>query len=155
MGRYRKPPQQEIMEGSPGKRPIRVGAIPDNEIGPPPHGLSPAARKIWDRVSQEWSLTLTSADREAFEHYCCHAALHARLRRAADELGMFDTDAKGQTCLSAAFRALMQSEAMMLKYWATFGATPGTRGRVPAKSISYPKARKGGLEVLQGGKTDP
>jgi len=152
--RPRKPSQQQILEGAPGKRPIPIGNIPDTDIGDPPPGLPKAARKIWLRVGQEWALSLCSSDREALSLYCRTAARHEALERRCDREGCFDFDKDGRMIVSASFRALQQSGAMLTKLFAMFGATPATRGRVPAKTISYPKARRGGLEVLQGGKID-
>ena len=154
MGRYRKPPQQAILEGAPGKRSIPVGSIPDTDVGNPPRGLSAEAKRVWNRLRQEWSLILSSADREAFAFYCRAAARQDALEDRCDREGMFDFDKDGRNIVSANFRAMQANGATLMKLFAMFGVTPGTRGRVPTRTVTPNAARRGGLEILQGGKAD-
>ena len=85
-GRKPKPTHLKLIEGNPGKRPIRTGPErPITTMPEPPDHLNADARTEWDRVAHGLHALrlLETVDR---------AALAARLRAALQELGSLDND---------------------------------------------------------------
>jgi phage terminase small subunit len=116
-GPAKKPTALEIAEGNPGKRPINTHEPKFAEREPEmPTGLSPAARRIWNRtvaIMLTVPNLLTVADGAALADYCevraqkdeLQKAMRARERESA-KLIIAQATQKGQRITAAEARAL-------------------------------------------------
>ena len=155
MPRYTKPAALKIIDGGADHSPINLSAEDDRALGPPPDSLTEAETAIWYRTANEWRLLLTAQDRAAFTIVCKQLALRDVLEAEVAENGRYSVTESGRSVLSAAYRALQDLDREIMRAFNSFGATPGTRGRVQGdRKLPYSKAQKGGLELLTWGGLD-
>ncbi len=135
MGRKPKPRSLEILQGKPGKRPLRNEPEPDICIPDPPDFLEGEALAEWNRMAPQLEkLSLISeVDRTAFAAYC---KLYTRWVEAEAELEQSNLLVKtthGNVIQNPLVGIVNTALVNMLKYLTEFGMTPAARARVSIK----------------------
>lgn len=151
MPRPRKPAELRLLEGNPGRRPVRVGPRPAEGVGPCPAGESAAVQRYWRRLRREWSLLLTAQDRDALRDYCRLSVMAEAVWAAVQHEGPLAPDGDRRT-LGRALRGWLTLQAERRKMQGEFGATPATRGRVSGGMVigSGAARRTGPARLLTG-----
>jgi len=88
-GRKPKPTHLKLIEGNPGKRPIRTGPDrPATAMPEPPEHLNELARAEWERVAHGLHALrlLETVDRAALAAYCVAYARWVQAERAIAEM---------------------------------------------------------------------
>ena len=158
-GRKPKPTALKVLEGNPGKRPIKA-----NEPAPPkgdvkcPSWLLPEAKKEWKRlaVSLEAMGVLTTADLMAFAGYC---QAYARWREAEEFItqhGSIFKTPSGYVQQVPQVSIAQQNLKIMQSFCTEFGLTPACRARIiAAGGVSDDTLKNDPLErLLRGGWRD-
>jgi len=139
-GRKRKPAKLALLEGNPGRRPIRKEPEPPEGIPEPPDFLDEYGREEWDRVA--WGLNamgvLAEIDQNVFAAYCdaysvWRRAMEARaeLRKGGDKMaGIIMERKNGGKDISPLFRVARQAKEEMIKCAAIFGIGAEARARL-------------------------
>lgn len=144
-GRKPKPAALRNLQGNPGKRAIRAGAVCAPHSGRCPRYLDGEAKKKWKNMAALLlgMGLLTEADEDALALYCQSWSdfLEARLLVAALGLVVWDVDAEGQPTGSGkpnpAVAVADRAWARLLRLMAEFGLTPSARMRVaPAPVVN-------------------
>jgi P27 family predicted phage terminase small subunit len=127
-----KPVALRILEGNPGKRPIRAKATAPRGAVTCPEWLTAEARAEWRRLAPALTRAglLTPLDRSAFATYCQSFARWKECQRVLEE--------SGPLYLSATGRLLERPEVGMAQRLAKevreigtdFGLSPASRGRL-------------------------
>lgn len=139
IGAVPKPTAQRILEGNPGKRPIR-GDEPQprhlNFVTPPSH-MTDRGKQVWLRLADEMARIglLTCVDVDEFERYCELRAAWEQARDDIQERGMVVThvnkrDAEKCGTLNPSFRAFRDLGPEIGKLADRFGLTPSARTRI-------------------------
>ena len=132
-GRKPKPTALKLLEGNPGKRPIR-----GNEPMPPrsqpscPAHLSPTAKAEWKRLAQTLNQigVLTQVDRSALAAYCqCYGRWVEAERKLAETPVILKTPA-GYVQPSPWLAIANKQLELMAKFMAEIGLTPASRSRL-------------------------
>lgn len=130
-GRKPRPPALRLVEGNPGKRPIKNTPRPKGRSARPA-GLSPDAANEWRRLAPQLTLLglLTAADRAFFAAYCEAWASWRRADRKVAELGELVLDDNGVPVKNPWLRIRVESAAEMHRFGAEFGLSPASRTRL-------------------------
>src|SRR5215831_5793220 len=120
-GRKPKPPQLRLVGGNAGKRPIRRSPQPKGVAARPP-GLSPAARREWDRLKPPLAALglLTPADAQFFACYCEAAATWRHANQQLRKLGEMVLDDKGMPCRNPWLRVRSDAAAELRQFGSEF-----------------------------------
>ena len=149
-----KTAEVKLLEGSPNHSGMNLGPRKDEPVGECPKSESKEVKAIWKECSLDWELLLTIQDRAAFLMYCRTQSLYDETYKELSEDGTVDFNTAGRMITSARFSQLGELTNHLLRLYSTFGATPTARNRVPGKHITSAQARKGGLDLLTGGKDE-
>ena len=142
-GRKPKPTHLKLIEGNPGKRPIRTGSErPATAMPDAPDHLNNTARSEWDRVAHGLHALrlLEMVDRGALAAYCVTYARWVQAERAIAEMGKRDMLTGGLMIKTSNGNAIQNplvgtaNKAMsdLVRYAAEFGMTPSARSRIIA-----------------------
>ncbi len=141
-GRKPKPTRLKIIDGNPGKRPIR-GEEPQPPKGQPscPAHLSPTAKAEWKRLAR--SLTgiglLTQADRAALAAYCQSYGRWVEAERELVETPVLLKTPAGYVQPSPWLAISSKQLELMAKFMAELGLTPSSRSRL---AVQFPSRVK-------------
>jgi P27 family predicted phage terminase small subunit len=134
-GRKRKPTALKLLQGNPGKRPIRQDEPkPEVCVPDPPDHLSNVAKEHWKLIGEQLAEVgiLTRIDSDALALYC---EAYARWVHANQQLQQFGPLVKAPSgypmqspFLAIANKAFDQLRAMLTE----FGMTPSSRTKVHA-----------------------
>ncbi len=141
-GRRPKPAHLKLIEGNPGKRPIRAGVvIPPTPVvpAPPPH-IDDIAKAEWDRIAPGLHALrlLDRVDTASLAAYCTAFSRWVTAENALAEMAKLDKttgalmirtsngNAVQNPLVGVANRAMRD----MIKYAAEFGMTPSARTRI-------------------------
>jgi P27 family predicted phage terminase small subunit len=136
-GRKPKPTALKLLQGNPGKRPLRDDEPrPEVCLPDPPEHLSAVAKEHWGVIGAQLAEAgiLTSIDRDALALYC---EAYARWVHANEQLRLFGVLVKAPSgypmqspFLAIANKAFEQMRSMLTE----FGMTPSSRTRVRVAS---------------------
>ena len=141
-GRKPKPTRLKIIEGNPGKRPLR-----GNEPQPPrsqptcPAHLSPTAKAEWKRLAQSLNKIglLTQADRAALAAYCQSYGRWVEAERKLAETPTLLKTPAGYVQASPWLTISSKQLELMAKFMAELGLTPSSRSRLAIQIPTGPK----------------
>ncbi|MGM0583283.1 MAG: phage terminase small subunit P27 family [Pseudomonadota bacterium] len=141
-GRKPKPTALKVLEGNPGKRPLR-GAEPSLPPARPacPAHLSPVARAEWERLVEvlEETGVLTSADQGALAAYCqAYGRWVEAERRLAETPALLKTPA-GYLQISPWMTVANKQMELMARFMGELGLTPAARSRLAIQPTRGPK----------------
>jgi P27 family predicted phage terminase small subunit len=143
-GRPRKPIEQALREGNPGKRqlpePVRLrGGDP---IKPP--GLPDAASELWDEIVPALASAgvVDRVDTASLTALCLEWARAEEARQLIDEDGVLGVGSTGQLAAHPALAIERSAHLVFLKFAQEYGLTPAARARIAA-------AMAGAREVLE------
>lgn len=139
-GRKPKPTALKILDGNPGRRPLRERE-PEPRIGRPscPHWLDLEAKREWRRISRELHAMglLTQADRAALAAYCqCWSDWRSAVEAIREHGRTFSTE-KGEIRQRPEVALGQKALTLLKSYLVEFGLTPSSRTRisVPVKPL--------------------
>lgn len=128
-----KPDVIRVLEGNPGKRPIRdnVG-LPPSENLKPPSFLPADAKNEWKRVVHKLAGVglLTDLDLSALAAYCQSYATWLEAIKRIKELGMIVKSPNGYPMPNPYIKIQRDAQSEMLSWLREFGMTPSARTRV-------------------------
>ncbi len=149
-GRPPKPTQLKIIEGNPGKRPLRRGEPqPQRGIPSRPGWLSPEAKREWNRVAPELDRMglLAEIDRALLAAYCeCWATYVAAVKALRAKKEAPEADGSAQASLTfttekgyvgprpeiGIAKAMVEK---MMQLSARFGFTPSDRSKMVVPEV--------------------
>lgn len=155
-GPVQRPTVLRVLEGNPGKRPIRPHVqMQAKEIPDPPVFLSPRALEEWNRLAPGlFALKLlTDADVGVFSAYCqaygrwqdAETKLLEMREKDPQTFGMLIKSSKGNPIANPlvyiASAAMRDAHRMALE----FGMTPSARSRIDAEGQAKPTSKWAGL----------
>jgi P27 family predicted phage terminase small subunit len=155
-GRKPKPTHLKLIEGNPGKRPIRAGRTRPVTVMPePPEHLNDDAREEWHRVAHGlYALRLLeTVDRATLAAYCVAYARWVQAERAIAEMGKRDMLTRGLMIKTSNGNAIQnplvgtanKAASDMVRYAAEFGMTPSARVRLSVDGGSGASGKWAGL----------
>ena len=150
MPNNRKPTALRVLEGNPGRRPIRA-----TEPKPPVEGLicpakmSREAKSEWARIVPQLKACglLTRLDRALLVLYCETWADYVELRLNVIEFGRTFSTPNGYPMTRPEVKQLEIAQAQLRQLAAEFGLSPAARTRLEAPS---PNAQRDDLDALLG-----
>lgn len=127
-----RPTHLRALEGVEESRLNRDEPIPSDIRVVAPVELSPAARRIWDRLAKDLidKKVLTCWDVDEFANGC---RIQALLNEALDQAESGDMVVPGSNdnyVLNPVIRAVTTLEASLRSIWSRFGLTPGDRAQL-------------------------
>jgi P27 family predicted phage terminase small subunit len=141
-GRKPKPTSLKLLQGNPGKRPIR-GSEPQPPRSQPscPAHLSPTAKAEWKRLAQSLNKIglLTQVDRAALAAYCQAYGRWVEAERKLAETPVLLKTPAGYVQPSPYLSIANKQLELMAKFMAELGLTPSSRSRL---AITIPTGRK-------------
>ena len=141
-GRKPTPTSLKILQGNPGKRPIR-GREPQPPRSQPtcPAHLSPTAKAEWKRLAQSLNKigTLTQVDRAALAAYCQSYGRWVEAERKLAETPPLLKTPAGYVQASPWLAISSKQLELMAKFMAELGLTPSSRSRLAIQMPSGPK----------------
>lgn len=158
MGRKAKPAHLKLIDGNPGKRPIKEPlALPSGYTTPPGH-LSKEARQEWQRVGRTLHAigVLTKLDRAAFAVYCQAYGRWVQAERALEKMaakagadsgqGLIMKTKAGNLIQNPLVGTANKAMEQVLKAASEMGLTPSVRSRIEAgdgrkKEAKHPAAK--------------
>jgi P27 family predicted phage terminase small subunit len=141
-GRKPKPTSLKILQGNPGKRPIRGGEPqpPRSQPTCPAH-LSPTAKAEWKRLAQSLCKIglLTQVDRAALAAYCQSYGRWVEAERKLAETPPLLKTPAGYVQASPWLAISSKQLELMAKFMAELGLTPSSRSRLAIQIPTGPK----------------
>lgn len=133
-GRKPKPTELKVLQGNPGKRPVRkVRKAPTLQRTPsPPDWLTEIGRAEWKRVGKLLSKlqVLTDADLSALAAYCDAYSRWRSARQMIEEQGLTTETGAGNLKAHPATVVVHQAITEMRQFMNELGLTPSSRTRV-------------------------
>jgi P27 family predicted phage terminase small subunit len=141
-GRKPKPTSQKLLEGNPGKRPIR-GREPQPPRSQPscPAHLSASAKAEWKRLAQSLNGIglLTQADRAVLAAYCQAYGRWVEAERRLAETPMLLKTPAGYVQPSPWLGIANKQVELMTRLMAEIGLTPAARSRLSVQIPGGPR----------------
>jgi len=127
-----KPAGLRLLEGNPGKRPIREGPKPRPLRPTCPSWLSPQAKAEWRRLAPELERLglLTHLDRAAFAAYCQSFAQWRECQAVLEEQGSMYITANGRLKERPEVEMAKTLAQLTRAFAVEFGLTPSSRARL-------------------------
>ncbi len=161
-GRKPKPTHLKLIEGNPGKRPIRMGPDrPATAMPEPPDHLNDLARAEWERVAHGLHALrlLETVDRAALAAYCVAYARWVQAERAIAEMakrdlltgGLMIKTSNGNAIQNPLVGTANKAASDVVRYAAEFGMTPSARVRLAVDAGGGGASKWAGL--IGGGET--
>ena len=140
MGRRGPPPKPahlKIIEGNPGKRPIKTSPQPKVGKVTCPEWLSPQAKAEWKRVAPELEQmgVVTSLDRAALAGYCSNYAAWVEATTFIQQNGEHYVTSKGMLRRWPQADTAKQAEQAMRGFASEIGLTPTARARLSVEPV--------------------
>jgi P27 family predicted phage terminase small subunit len=131
-GRKAKPTALRILEGNPGRRPIRHEPQPRWSALTRPKLLSVEARREWDRLAPEMSRLklLTMLDAALFTAYCVVWGHWVDCERVISSSGMTQTSPRGIVRIRPEVRLSLRYAEQLRSITSDFGMNPTSRTRL-------------------------
>jgi len=139
-GRKPKPRKLKLIEGNPGKRPIKKPSISETDDHVTmPRFLGAEAKKLWKELAPELKKRglLTALDRAAFSGLCASYGHMVEMERIIQKEGSTIVDNRGVTRKHPAVTILNQFFSLFKSFSEMFGLSPLARER-----ISIPEPQK-------------
>lgn len=150
-----KPAALRVIEGNPGKRPIRpMVEMPRGTLPEPPAALNELARQEWNRVAPGLHALrlLETVDVAALAAYCnawarwsLAESLIAEMAKTNQAGGLMVKTTKGNVIQNPLVGTSNKAQADMVRYAAEFGMTPSARSRVGSEGGVKPTSKWDGL----------
>ena len=156
-GRKPTPTSLKLLQGNPGRRPIR-GDEPKPPASQPtcPAHLSPTAKAEWKRLAQSLNAIglLTQVDRAALAAYCqCYGRWVEAERKLAETPVILKTPA-GYVQPSPWLSISTKQLELMAKFMAEIGLTPSSRSRLAIRMPTGPKLWEFGRDEFDDNPAD-
>ena len=141
-GRKPTPTSLKLLQGNPGRRPIR-GDEPKPPASQPtcPAHLSPTAKAEWKRLAQSLNAIglLTQVDRAALAAYCQSYGRWVEAERKLAETPVILKTPAGYVQPSPWLAISSKQLELMAKFMAELGLTPSSRSRLSVQIPTGPK----------------
>jgi P27 family predicted phage terminase small subunit len=130
-GPVAKSPELKMVQGNPGKRPIKKSVTPEAGKVEIPDWLNEDARAEWKRLAPEMERLklLTPLDAHAFAMYCDSYARWASCEKFLNENGLFYVSAAGKLLERPQVRIAQGYGQAARAFGSEFGLTPNSRAR--------------------------
>ncbi len=127
-----KPASLKLLQGNPGKRPLKKALAPAHGKVTCPEWLSAGARAEWRRIAPELARlgVLTPLDRAAFAAYCENYAKWVECTRFVQEHGEHYLAARGRLAEWPQVEMAKQAAQMMRAFAGELGLSPSSRLRL-------------------------
>ncbi len=131
-GRKPKPAALRLLEGNPGRRPIRDEVQPRYGAPARPRFLNIEARREWDRLAPEMARLklLTTLDGGLFTAYCVVWGHWVECERVISAQGMTQTSARGIVRIRPEARLALRYADQLRGIVSDFGMNPTSRTRL-------------------------
>ena len=131
-GRKPKPAALRLLEGNPGRRPVRDEPQPRHGAPTRPRSLDVEARREWDRLAQEMSRLklLTMLDAGLFTVYCVVWSHWVACERVISEQGMTQRSPRGNVSIRPEVRLSLRYAEQLRSITSDFGMNPTARTRL-------------------------
>lgn len=133
-GRKPKPTELKVLQGNPGKRPVRRmrKAAAVKRTPSPPDYLTDVGKKEWRRVGKLLSAlqVLTDSDLTALAAYCDAYSRWLDARKLIEEQGLTTETGAGNLKAHPATAVVHQAMTEMRQFMVELGLTPSSRTRV-------------------------
>jgi P27 family predicted phage terminase small subunit len=131
-GRKPKPAALRLLEGNPGRRPIRDEPQPRYGAPARPRSLDVEARREWDRLAPEMARLklLTVLDASLFTVYCAVYSHWLSCEKVISEQGMTQTSARGIVRIRPEARLALRYADQLRGIVSDFGMNPTSRTRL-------------------------
>lgn len=131
-GRKAKPAALRILEGNPGRRPIKQEPQPRYGAPARPRSLSVEARREWDRLAPEMARLklLTVLDAGLFTAYCVVWGHWVECERVIAEQGLTQRSPRGNVSIRPEVRLSLRFAEQLRGIVSDFGMNPTSRTRL-------------------------
>lgn len=137
VGRKPKPVELKVVQGNPGKRPIKERPSYAPLTDHPPDELPPLGRALWRRIIKHLKpiRVVQATDREALLVLCdlwatYSAAMELVRRHGTLIRSRSKNDERATLVVNPAWRVARDAARQMEGLWASFGLTPADRSRL-------------------------
>lgn len=136
-GRKPKPAALRLLEGNPGRRPVRNEPQPHYGAPARPRFLDVAARREWDRLAQEMARLklLTVLDAGLFTVYCTTWSHWVACERVIAAEGMTQTSPRGIVRIRPEVRLALRYAEQLRGLVSDFGLCPTARTRLDVPAL--------------------
>lgn len=142
-GRKPKPTVLKLIEGNPGRRPIKgAEPKPSSDVPTCPAHLGPSAKAEWKRLARDLNRVglLTMVDRAALAVYCQSWGRWVEAERKLQQTPPLLKTPSGYVQQSPWLTIANKERELMARYMAELGLTPSSRSRLAVDIPSGPNA---------------
>ena len=132
-GRKPKPTHLKLLEGNPGRRPIKdAEPTPKGDLPTCPAHLGPSAKAEWKRLARDLNRIglLTMVDRAALAVYCQSWGRWVEAERKLQDTPPLLKTPAGYIQISPWLTIANKERELMARYMAELGLTPSSRTRL-------------------------
>ncbi len=141
----RKPPDLRLLEGNPGKRPIKKRGVTPTGDAVAPVWLSPGAAAVWSRVVDAMPGVFKATDAEILTAYCTAADSHHKATLALAIEGAILTGPRGRQSRNPWCSVQKDAVAAMERLGRRLGLDPTAREHLPTPTPQPASSKFAGL----------
>ncbi|MEQ8507321.1 MAG: phage terminase small subunit P27 family [Rhodospirillales bacterium] len=141
----RKPPDLRLLEGNPGKRPIKKRGVTPTGDAVAPVWLSEGAAAVWSRVVDAMPGVFKATDAEILTAYCCAADQHQRATLALAIEGPILTGPRGRQSKNPWLAVQKDAANAIERLGRRLGLDPTSREHLPQPAPQPASSKFAGL----------